>query len=209
MQMEKRQIKITVYLMVSVAALMGAATSHAASFDCAKATTAVEKMICADAHASILDEYLNSIYRVALSESSDQIQLQLETGQSDWLKKRDACVDADCIVRSYASRIDSISAFARKYPELYEAKMYEIQRKKYGPYSGLPNLRWKINKIYKDALAKSRDSEKLKADQARWLKELNSCKDVVCLERMYHARLFVLAPLVYEIPAEAVVLTDE
>ena len=44
-----------------------AATGHAASFDCAKAATPVEKMICADALLGRLDEALARNYRVMLT----------------------------------------------------------------------------------------------------------------------------------------------
>jgi uncharacterized protein len=46
--------------------------SCAASFDCAKASSATEKMICGDEAISKLDEQLASSYKLALESSSNK-----------------------------------------------------------------------------------------------------------------------------------------
>jgi hypothetical protein len=57
------------YRLVLAAALCGIASIAAAqSFDCAKAQTRVEKMVCADRAVADLDEYLGRYYAAARAE---------------------------------------------------------------------------------------------------------------------------------------------
>jgi len=60
------------------------------SFDCAKAQSVTEKMICASRELSGLDSRLASMYRQALATESTS-----EAEQRAWLKRRDAVCGAD------------------------------------------------------------------------------------------------------------------
>lgn len=93
-----------------VAILLGyltlASPAQSASFDCAKVHTKVEKLICADAEISKLDEELNAAYNAALqdrkqTESSRQAQKQ-------WMKERNRCSDAVCVKRAYEGRLKAL-----------------------------------------------------------------------------------------------------
>ncbi|MDO8466251.1 MAG: lysozyme inhibitor LprI family protein [Gallionella sp.] len=79
-------------------------SSQAASFDCAKAQTNVEKLICADAGLSKLDEELNTAYKTFLNISGEH-QDVIKNAQRFWLKIRDACSDAECLRQSYEKRL--------------------------------------------------------------------------------------------------------
>ena len=88
-------------------ALMLAATSasaSAASFDCKKAKTQVEKAICEDPRLSKLDEELAVTYRDAMSKAERTEKIKLRKGQTDWLKARNACKDKLCIEVMYRTR---------------------------------------------------------------------------------------------------------
>jgi len=87
--------------------LMFAQVSCAASFDCSKAGTKVEKMICADPELSKLDEDLSAAYKKALKESSDPATLKQQ--QRDWMKERNKCTDAQCVKHAYNQRLSSLS----------------------------------------------------------------------------------------------------
>ena len=63
--------------------------AQAASFDCAKARTAAEKMICADAELSKLDERMATAYTETMARTKDKEKLKRE--QKQWLKHRDEC----------------------------------------------------------------------------------------------------------------------
>jgi uncharacterized protein len=78
---------------------------HAASFNCAKAGTAVERMICANPKLSSMDEKLNKAYRDALA-TGPKPEL-LTSYQRDWLKDvRNKCKDVPCLEQVYQSRLD-------------------------------------------------------------------------------------------------------
>lgn len=80
---------------------------QAASFDCAKAATLIERSICEDQELSYVDEKLNLIYRAALRKLSHSKELKLQ--QRKWLVERDSCQDSACIRRSYDSRIAELA----------------------------------------------------------------------------------------------------
>jgi uncharacterized protein len=80
------------------------AIAQAASFDCAKASTQVEKLICADEKLSGLDDQLTAAYKTASETATDKTALK--TQQRDWLKKkRNSCKDAECLTKAYQDRI--------------------------------------------------------------------------------------------------------
>jgi uncharacterized protein len=78
---------------------------QAASFDCAKAATATEKLICATPRISDLDEYLGRYYQTARAELG-RGAVCLAPTQRDWLRNvRNACKDATCLERVYLNRL--------------------------------------------------------------------------------------------------------
>jgi uncharacterized protein len=94
----------------SVAALVLALSfqARAASFDCSKATTAVEKMICADAQLSDLDVQVARSYRRALENPADAGPLKSE--QRLWLADRNKCKDVACLASSYQQRLKGLDS---------------------------------------------------------------------------------------------------
>ena len=91
-------------VLVSLALLI-ASPAFAQSFDCAKAQTRVEKMVCADRGVADLDEYLGRYYSAARAEIPGAASC-LQADQSQWLKsKRDACADAACLKAAYLDRL--------------------------------------------------------------------------------------------------------
>lgn len=94
-------------LLIMVAGLVWAATAQAASFDCAKAGTKVEKLICADAELSKLDEELNAAYKVALQKYGQAKTTRGE--QSQWIKDRDSCERKNCLKALYQARLQELS----------------------------------------------------------------------------------------------------
>lgn len=82
--------------------------SNAASFDCAKASTAQEKTICATPTLSALDEKLAQTYKAAQAASADPDQLKNE--QRTWLKDTKGCnADIECLERAYTARIGELT----------------------------------------------------------------------------------------------------
>lgn len=84
------------------------ATVQAASFDCTKTeTTRVEKIICANAELSRLDDDLNVAYKAALQEKEQAGALK--RAQARWLAGLKDCQNADCLQMAYRTRIDELS----------------------------------------------------------------------------------------------------
>ena len=88
------------------AAFCGVANSAGAqSFDCARAQTRVEKMICADRAIADLDEYLGRYYAASRAELPGAASC-LQSDQAQWLKAtRDACADGACLKSAYLNRL--------------------------------------------------------------------------------------------------------
>jgi len=79
-----------------------------ASFDCAKARSAQEKMICSDRDLARLDVELSAAYRKARDAATDAKALQSE--QLQWLKStRQACSDTTCLATAYKDRLAQLS----------------------------------------------------------------------------------------------------
>ncbi|WP_295878658.1 lysozyme inhibitor LprI family protein [uncultured Thiohalocapsa sp.] len=98
--------------LAGVIALMAlaAGVAEAASFDCTKASTRIETLICADAQLSGLDAELADLYRAARRSTDDPERLT--SAQRAWLKRRDRCTDSDCVADLYRQRIAELGGDA-------------------------------------------------------------------------------------------------
>jgi uncharacterized protein len=101
--------------------------SGAASFDCAKAKSKIEKVICADPKLSQFDEDLNRYYGVAIEALKDGASC-LKSDERAWVKSvRDKCgPKADCLTKAYLGRLATLDGLqpgmsAIKYVELPSA----------------------------------------------------------------------------------------
>lgn len=85
--------------------------TFAASFDCRKATTSTEKLICSDAETSALDSKLQQTYRTALMAAEDAPNKKtLTEEQRGWLVySRNICEDIACLRKVYAIRIGMLA----------------------------------------------------------------------------------------------------
>lgn len=84
------------------------ASAWAPSFDCAKASTGPERLICSNKELSAADVVLAQAYRAARNASNDKTWLSEQ--QSTWRKTvRDACSDVQCILRAYEQRITELN----------------------------------------------------------------------------------------------------
>lgn len=97
-------------LAASFAAL--APLAGAASFDCAKARSPMEKLICTDAPLSALDERLNTAFKDAVTRS--KARPQLVQWQREWLKSYEVtqCKDARCLGQEFTGRIALLQSVA-------------------------------------------------------------------------------------------------
>ena len=95
-------------------------SAYAASFDCKKAETEMEKTICSDSRLSALDEDLAKVYgelRSQLKGDADALS-QLTKSQHEWLagltQKKDGNIaraaSKECLIISYQKRIKELQA---------------------------------------------------------------------------------------------------
>jgi len=83
--------------------------AQAASFDCGKASSKIEKLICGSPKLSALDDDLDKTYKAVQSNYSREEVQRLITEQRQWLKgTRNACGDEACLAQAYSSRIEAI-----------------------------------------------------------------------------------------------------
>lgn len=86
-----------------------ASLARAAGFDCARATTPVEKLVCADAILSQADDDLAQAYGRALAQARQAGAVR--EAQRRWLaQERNRCADLACLRASYARRLDVLAA---------------------------------------------------------------------------------------------------
>lgn len=89
--------------------LLFSAPAQAASFDCAKAGTKVEHIICDNPEISKLDEELNAAYKIAVQ---DQQQAgKVKAAQRLWMGDRNSCLDDVCVKAAYATRLALLGSF--------------------------------------------------------------------------------------------------
>ncbi|MGL1932213.1 MAG: lysozyme inhibitor LprI family protein [Desulfotalea sp.] len=104
-------------ILICAVLLSGVTTCFAASFDCTKAGTRIEKLICSDAEISMLDTELGKAYKQARKETSDLNQLKVE--QRKWISKvRNKCPDSICLVETYKKRIPELMAYSSGYNKI-------------------------------------------------------------------------------------------
>lgn len=79
------------------------------SYDCAKASTPAEKIICGNDYLKKLDLALDKNFKMMLSaDIGNGAKEDLKKTQKEWVAERDRCTDANSIVSLYKTRIDDI-----------------------------------------------------------------------------------------------------
>ena len=103
---------------------------HAASFDCNKALTKTERLICVDSELSKLDDSLASNYKNTKKMFSSQDISTLKNDQRDWMKDRNKCSSPqskECLVNVYEERIKELKQYQVN---------YNLSSNKYETHSG-------------------------------------------------------------------------
>jgi uncharacterized protein YecT (DUF1311 family) len=94
---------------------------QAASFDCAKARTKAEHLICDNPKISELDSKLGQDYQYVLGKANEEQKQLLITEQKHWLKHtRNVCGDETCLKLAHWSRQAELKTFFESKLPLYE-----------------------------------------------------------------------------------------
>ena len=94
--------------LLAVAGLILSCSVHSASFDCARAQTKVEKLICADLELSKMDEEMAGTFSIAIKTKNKNKSDLVRQEQKQWLKVRNACPEASCLKIEYSNRISNL-----------------------------------------------------------------------------------------------------
>lgn len=79
------------------------------SFDCTKASTGAERLICSNQELAALDVDMMAAYKRLANNHPDKDALKRE--QNDWMKdQRNTCSTSDCMVIAYRSRIEDMES---------------------------------------------------------------------------------------------------
>lgn len=100
-------MKFIKYLLIL--GLTGSTVVHAASFDCDKARTRVEKTICRLAPLSELDEKLDAAF-ISSKEGLQPVEAKRVAQELVWWLRnvRNSCADETCLVKAYMARLDEL-----------------------------------------------------------------------------------------------------
>ena len=83
--------------------------SFSPSFDCSKASTLQEKLVCKDRDLASLDVELSALYKRA-REAYNKDQIRSE--QRNWLRnERNSCQDIQCLNNAYKLRINELKSY--------------------------------------------------------------------------------------------------
>ena len=84
-----------------------AAARPSPSFDCGKARSVPEKMICSDPELARLDRELGRLYARAKNATSDPAAFRRRNNE-EWRRRESACRDRECLLGWYAQRRDQL-----------------------------------------------------------------------------------------------------
>ena len=88
-------------------------TAFAPSYDCEKASTGVERLICGDRELSSLDVQMSQLYLRAKEDSLNPSEIK--DTQIDWIKfSLRACSDTECLTNAYQKRISELENAMRQ-----------------------------------------------------------------------------------------------
>lgn len=77
--------------------------AHAVTFDCAKARSAPEKLICATPDLSQADDHLKQSFEAARARATDKKAFN-DRAKQEWQRREKTCTDAACVRQWYADQ---------------------------------------------------------------------------------------------------------
>ena len=178
-------------LMTSVLTTLAAGNVYAAeeikpSFDCAKAKTRVEKLICSDAELAKLDREMSSEYHSLVSDKTLDGELKeiLKNNQKKWLDRREKtpCLENEdvseqqkCIKNAYRIRIKEINddkndfAGTGRFTPIFDCSKAVLKSAKMAcSDAGVIQLNKKMDALYKKWLSVSKNKKAVIENQKKW-----------------------------------------
>lgn len=129
-------------LMIVLGCFLVVTTVDAASFDCVKAATNTEKLICSNSALSKLDEELSAAYKMALKDEKQTDSIKQV--QKQWIKERNGCSNVSCLKDEYTARIAQLSLANKTDQSRGEMKSDAVACQTIGDYAN----RGELAKLY-------------------------------------------------------------
>jgi uncharacterized protein len=148
-------------------------SAQGASFDCAKASSFVEKAICADKQLSGMDDQLARLYKAARAASFSAATLEAE--QKFWLSSRDQCTDAACLKKAYADRIAALSGSSVASASGNFTGTYKMQNGEALVQQTGERIKFSINAAYRQNTGEVSGEVPLTGDSARYVDQDADC----------------------------------
>lgn len=105
--------------------------AQAASFDCGKAQSKVEHLICDNPVISKLDNELGNTYQDVISKANEEDKQRVIAEQKHWLKyTRNVCSDETCFKQAYWSRLAELETFFISQSSPYRSPPYKKEADK-------------------------------------------------------------------------------
>lgn len=100
----------TAAMAMALLASSSVALAEGPAFNCARASSTVEKTICGSELLSKLDLALSKNYQSMMAVSGDLPggAQDLRSEQKAWIAKRNKCTSEKCLVDAYRARIDDV-----------------------------------------------------------------------------------------------------
>ncbi|WP_251821070.1 lysozyme inhibitor LprI family protein [Campylobacter jejuni] len=111
--MQKFLIVLGLCLMLAISANAQSPKEAKPSFDCAKASTEVEKMICNDESGELqkLDRYMAKTYKELRQNLNKNEQNKLLTSQRLWLQTLNQCKSKECVKELLQNRVGELQNY--------------------------------------------------------------------------------------------------
>lgn len=88
------------------------ATRARPSFDCRRARSRVEQLVCSDTGLARRDRAMSAVFYEALATGDGATRARLRTSRERFLRFRDRCPDAYCVAQAYDDRVAEIRDIA-------------------------------------------------------------------------------------------------
>lgn len=113
MKLRNAVIAATLFAIIGPVAANAAVPAGAikASFDCAKAGTRIEHLICSDPVLAELDVAMGMQYKSIMEVANDKKHHREQ--QREWIKERNRCQDAQCVADSYTEHLEQLDMMTR------------------------------------------------------------------------------------------------
>ncbi len=174
---------LSIILISAATMLFTMACAEAASFDCTKSQTIVEKTICQDRSLSELDTQLGQIYTEITQSLSRRDVEEVKKEQLAWLKTRtSSCsgIDAICLQKVYAHRIESLKTHFSQMVEQSQSPSHEVEILNKKINVAFPPLEFKI--FWKERKGASSSWQAPHGEIS--LIEIYSTKSLKCMQRL-------------------------